>query len=179
METKTKKIVLAGLFAALACVATMIIKIPTPFNGYINLGDSVVLLCGWFLGPLAGFLAAGIGSALADHLSGYTIYVLPTFIIKGLMALAAYALFHALQKSDKSLSLSRLVSALAAELIMVVGYFIFAVIKYMIFVAPGTALGASIVASFVKIPGDIVQAVAGLVIGFLLAKIFEKSKIAI
>ena len=43
MNTKTKKIVMAALMAALACVATMIIKIPSPLKGYLNLGDCIVL----------------------------------------------------------------------------------------------------------------------------------------
>ena len=75
------------MLAALCCVATMIIKIPSPLKGYLNLGDCVVLLSGWLLGPAYGFAAAGIGSALADIFSGYVIYAPATFIIKGLMAI--------------------------------------------------------------------------------------------
>ena len=71
MNTRTKKIVLAALMAALACVATMIIKIPSPLKGYLNLGDCIVLVSGWMLSPTYGFLAAGLGSALADVFSGY------------------------------------------------------------------------------------------------------------
>ena len=38
-----KKLVMAALFAALACVATMSIKIPTPgTSGYIHPGDAIV-----------------------------------------------------------------------------------------------------------------------------------------
>ena len=37
------KLVLAAMFAALGCVATMVIQIPAP-AGYVNLGDAVVLL---------------------------------------------------------------------------------------------------------------------------------------
>ena len=73
-NNKTKKIVMAAMFAALCCVATMIIKIPSPLKGYINLGDCVVLLSGWMLSPAYAFLAAGIGSALADLFSGYLVY---------------------------------------------------------------------------------------------------------
>ena len=51
MKTKTQKIVMASLLAALCCVATMIIKIPSPLKGYLNLGDCVVLLSGWILSP--------------------------------------------------------------------------------------------------------------------------------
>ena len=88
MKNTLHKIIMAAMFASLACVATMIIKIPSPLNGYINLGDCVVLLAGWMLSPLYGFLAAGIGSALADVLSGYVMYAPATFIIKGMMALS-------------------------------------------------------------------------------------------
>ena len=84
-----KKLVLAGVFAALACVATMVIQIPSPMNGYVNLGDCVVLLAGWLLGPVYGFAAAGVGSMLADILSGYAHYAVGTFLIKGVMALVA------------------------------------------------------------------------------------------
>ena len=47
MHTKTKKIVITALFAALTCVATMIIHIPSPLHGYINLGDVIVLAAGF------------------------------------------------------------------------------------------------------------------------------------
>ena len=41
----TKKLVLSALFAALACVATMSIRIPTPgTGGYIHPGDAIVIL---------------------------------------------------------------------------------------------------------------------------------------
>ena len=89
-NNKTRKIVLAAMFAALCCVATMIIKIPSPLKGYLNLGDCIVLLSGFMLSPVYGFLAAGFGSALADIFSGYIVYAPATFIIKGVMALVAY-----------------------------------------------------------------------------------------
>lgn len=44
-------------------------------QGYVNLGDCAVLMSAWVLGPLYGGAAAGIGSALADLLSGYAHYV--------------------------------------------------------------------------------------------------------
>lgn len=63
-KNTTEKIVIAAMFASLTCVATMIIKIPSPFKGYLNLGDCVVLLSGWMLSPAYALLAAGLGSAL-------------------------------------------------------------------------------------------------------------------
>ena len=113
MNTKTKKIVMAALMAALACVATMIIKIPSPLKGYLNLGDCIVLTAGWLLSPTYGFLAAGLGSALADVFSGYVTYAPATFIIKGLMALIAFYGFKLLNKKIGNLP-SRIISGIVA-----------------------------------------------------------------
>lgn len=41
-----------------------------------------MILCGVFLDPVSAFLAAGIGSCMADLLGGYFIYVPITFVIK-------------------------------------------------------------------------------------------------
>ena len=86
---KLRKLVVTALLMALTCVATMVIQVPSPMNGYVNLGDCIVLLSGWLLGPVWGFAAGGIGSALADLLSGYAHYIPGTLIIKGLMAVMA------------------------------------------------------------------------------------------
>ena len=43
MNSNLKKIIMTALFAALACVATMSIRIPTPgTGGYIHPGDAQV-----------------------------------------------------------------------------------------------------------------------------------------
>lgn len=164
MKTKTQKIVIAAMLAALTCIATMIIKIRSPLKGYLNLGDCVVLLSGWLLSPLYGFLAAGLGSGLADLISGYGVYVPATFIIKGVMAIAAYFGFRFLQNKVTNIS-ARIVSGIVAELIMVFGYYVFEGFLY--------GFGASLV----NIPANAVQGGAGLIIGTILVKIFEKSKI--
>lgn len=160
----TQRIVMAALLAALTCVATMIIKIPSPLKGYLNLGDCVVLLAGWMLSPTYGFLAAGLGSALADTFSGYVTYVPATFVIKGLMALIAFYGFKLLHSKLGNIS-SRIISGIVAEVVMVAGYFIFEGFLY------------SFGPSLVNIPANVIQGIAGLIIGTILVKVFEKSKI--
>ena len=164
MHSKTKRIVVASLMAALTCVATMIIKIPSPLEGYLNLGDCVVLVAGWMLSPAYGFLAAGLGSALADLLSGYAIYAPATFVIKGLMALAAFAVCKLLQKKIGKF-VSRLIGGVSAEVLMIAGYFVFEGCMY--------GFGPSVV----NIPANAVQGVAGIIVGLLLIKVFEKANI--
>ena len=164
MKTKTKKIVIAALIAALACIATMIIKIPTPLKGYINLGDCIVLVAGWMLSPAYAFLAAGLGSAFADIFSGYATYAPATFVIKGLMALIAFYGFKLLNKGLGNAP-SRIISGFIAEAIMVFGYFIFEGFLYGF--AP----------SVVNIPANAIQGVGNLILGVLLIIAFQKRKI--
>ena len=95
MKDNLKKHVITALFAALTFAATMAVRIPTPgTNGYIHPGDALVILSGVILGPSNGFLAAGIGSALADLLGGYFVYAPITFLIKGLVALCCGLIFQ-------------------------------------------------------------------------------------
>lgn len=159
---RTKKIVLSALLAALVCVATMIIRLPSPLGGYLNLGDGIVLLCGWLLSPVYGFLAAGIGSGLADILSGYVAYAPVTFIIKGCMALLAYGIAKGLRTRPLT---GKLVGGVAAELVMVGGYLLFESFIY------------GFVPSLVNVPANAVQGLAGLIVGSLLVRVFEKHNI--
>ena len=140
--------------AALVYVATSIIQIPSPVNGYVNLGDCFVLLSGWLLGPWYGAAAAGIGSMLVDLLSGYGHYVPGTLIIKGLDALVAALIFRALGRGKTAM----LVSGIVGETIMVLGYFAYA----SMILGKGLAAAASI-------PGNIVQGIAGIAIGLAAA----------
>lgn len=162
-KNSTQRIVIAALLAALTCVATIIIKIPSPLNGYLNFGDCVVLLAGWTLSPVYGFLAAGLGSALADLFSGYVVYAPATFVIKGLMAPVAYYSFKALNKRLGSLP-SRIISGITAEAVMILGFFVFEGFLY--------GFGPSAV----NIPANGFQGFSGLILGCILVNVFEKSK---
>lgn len=82
----TKKMVYTALMTSLVFISTYAIQVPVPFtSGYIHPGDSMVFLSGLLLGPFFGAFAAGVGSAFADLLGGYTLWVIPTLIIKSLM----------------------------------------------------------------------------------------------
>lgn len=160
----TRKIVMAALMTALTCVATMLIKIPSPLKGYLNLGDCIVLAAGWMLSPTYGFLAAGLGSALADLFSGYIIYAPATFVIKGLMALIAFFGFNLFRSKLGSLP-ARILSGIGAEIMMILGYFFFEGFLY------------GFIPSAVNILPNGIQGIAGLIIGVVLIKIFERNKI--
>ena len=156
MNNNLKKLILATLFAALSCVATMSIRIPTPgTSGYIHPGDAIVILSGVILGPVWGFLAGGIGSALSDLIGGYFIYVPITFVIKGLVALAAGLLYQKVGKNQKSRYIAVILGGVADIILVAGGYF---VCEFFIY-------GAGAAAS---IPANIIQGVGGLVISCIL-----------
>ena len=121
-----RKIVFAALMAALTTVATMIIRIPTPTQGYIHLGDGMVLLCGVLLGPGMGALAAGIGSMLSDLFAGYMSYVPGTFVIKALTALVGGWLYCRLTSGStkRPTPVRAALAGIPAEAVMVIGYFL-------------------------------------------------------
>ena len=153
---KLIKLVLAALFAALTCVATMLIHIPMPAtNGYINLGDGMVLLGAFLLGPAYGFAAGGLGSMLADLLLGYASYAPGTFIIKGLTALVAALILRALSGKFSGL----VAGSAVGEVVMVLVYFAY----------ESLALGYGIAAA-ASIPGNAIQGAAGMVVGILAYK---------
>ena len=164
MHSKIKKIVLASLLAALVAVATMVIKIPSPMKGYLNLGDCAVLLAGWMLSPVYGFLAAGLGSAIADLILGYGTYAPATFLIKGLMALIAFYVLRLMHRGIGKLP-SRIIGAVLAEIVMVMGYFVFEGFLY------------GFVPSAVNIPANAMQGVAGIVIGVSLIQVLERLRL--
>lgn len=165
-NSRTFSITVTALFTALTCIATMIIQIPSPTNGYVNLGDCFVLLSAFLLGPVLGTVAAGTGSMLADIFSGYTYYALGTFIIKALMAVCAYFIYRLVQRIVKTHKVIAAVSAaVTAEVIMITGYFVFAAIFL------GSGLGA-----VAGIPGNLVQAVFALIVTPLLYTLISRNR---
>lgn len=162
-NNKAFKIVICALFAALICVATWFIKVPLPVIGYINLGDCVVLLSAFVLGPVYGGIASAIGSALADLLAGYAVYVSATFIIKGVMAFLAGYIFLALCK--KNTYIAMLAGGFLAETVMVSGYLIFE----MFVMSYGVAATANIVF-------NVIQGAVGIMVSVVLYIILQKSK---
>ena len=92
-RSSLKVIALCGVFAALVFIGTEL-KIPTAI-GYMNLGDGVILIASYFIGP-AAFFPAAIGSALGDLIAGYPVYIAPTFagILAELIMVGGYFAFE-------------------------------------------------------------------------------------
>ena len=149
-------LVLAAMFAALSAVATMVIQIPAP-TGYVNLGDAFVLLAGCVLGPAYGFVAGGLGPALADLLLGYGVYAPGTFVIKGLTAVIAAALLGVLvKKKDKPSIPHLLLCTVPAELFMALGYFVYETVILKVGAGAAAAIPANLMQGLVGVVASVV-----------------------
>jgi uncharacterized membrane protein len=161
-KQKLKLTVISAMFAAFVCVATIVIKIPTPLNGYINLGDCVILVASFLLPCGYAALAAGVGSCLADVLLGYMAYAPATFVIKSLMVIVAFVVAKLLKKRKQSFV--NVLSGALAELWMVLGYYIFEGFMY------------GFLPSAYNIPFNLAQGGVCGAIGVLIIRIFDKVK---
>lgn len=142
-----KKLTYSALFAAVIFLATAVFPITLPF-GYVNMGDAFVLAAAAFLGPYLGAVSAGLGSALADLFLGYGIYAPATFVIKALMAVAAWALLQFFCRVHLPEIVRSILSALCAEAVMVLGYFAFESCLYGVSGALASVLGNCLQGAF-------------------------------
>ena len=165
----TRTLALTALLTALVAAATRVIQIPTPATrGYVNLGDGMVFVSALlFGGPIAAF-AGGVGSALADLLGGYANWALPTLVIKGLEGLLVGGLFRLTRRdmAHRAGLLWAVPIVLLGGLWMVAGYYAVEVYLY------GWAAAA------LEVPGNLFQALSGLVICIPVAVALAKAGVA-
>ena len=158
---QTLTLAFGGMMAALVFVATYFFKLPVSITqGYIHLGDGFILLGASLLG-WASVPAAAIGSALADLLGGYTLYILPTFVIKGLVAAVAVGALRA--KRPYWLTVVLLA---VAEGVMVAGYF----------VTEWLLLGYGLAAAAGAVVPNLVQGLSGVALGAVLIPLLRRVK---
>lgn len=161
-KKSTLRIVFTGLFAALVCVSIILFHIPAG-KGYIHLGDAFIYLGATILPFPYSILAGSIGGALADLLSGYAIYVIPTFIVKGLNS---FCFYFAAKNRIKIISAKIVIAAVASSAVTIIGYYVVSLILYRDF---GAALST--------IPENAIQAGGSFVVFILLGLAFDAAGI--
>lgn len=159
---KTKQLVYGALFAALTCVATMSIHIPTPgTGGYIHPGDALVVLSGIILGPIYGGLAAAIGSAMADLIGGYFVYVPITFCVKFIIAAVVAIVFRKTTAFGIPQIPACMICGVFSTLLVAGGYCFF---EYFLY-------GAG---AFASVPSNLIQGISGLIFATILLPVVSK-----
>ena len=139
---KPKEMTLAAVMSALVFIATFVPKVPIPL-GYAHLGDATIFLAVIFCGRRIAIISAVVGSALADLLSGFPIWILPTIIIKAAMA----------ETFVKLKGRNFLIAIITASLVMTAGYTIFGAILYN-----------SLAAGLASTPGLLLKSVVNIIV---------------
>lgn len=164
----TLNTVITALVAAMICVATMIVQIPIPATGgYANPGDGIILTGAFLLNPAQSVIAAGLGSLLADLLSGYAAYAPGTLVIKAGVALIAALTYRRFgQNRSRKAALAIMTAAgILAETFMTLGYFLYEAVIL--------GLGAGAAGGLI---GNAAQGVVGVIIACIAAPVIGKAQ---
>ena len=107
----------------------MVIAFPLPAtNGFINIGDSVVMITGLLFGPIIGGIAGGVGSLFADLFLGFPIYAPATLVIKGLEGFFVGLIAN--PKKNDRWNYRDFIGVIVGGFIMISGYFLYEVMIY-------------------------------------------------
>lgn len=167
---KTYTIVMTAMMTCLVLLTTYTFKIPTPFQGYVHLGDAMIFLSVLAVGKRNGAFAAGIGSAMADLLGGYVAFAPWTLVIKALMAFVMGIFIEAMTKKErKTLKLA------AVPLIEIVGMVIAGAVMVLGYGVADAVLAGNIWTGILSMPANCGQFVAGVVIASVLAAALYKT----
>lgn len=167
MQSKNVKLyTFTAAFAALICITTgFIFHIPAG-NGYVHIGDGIIYLAASVLPFPFGIFAGAIGAGMADLLTGYAIYIIPTIIIKSINALC----FYMVKNGDKIFNRKAVMVSCLSGIVTIIGYYIAAVLLY-----------GNPVAQLTVLPGNLIQAASstGLfcILGFALDKVKFKERL--
>lgn len=158
---KVSQLARLALLIALVAAATLALRIPMPATeGYINLGDALIIAGALLSGGRVGGLAGGLGSALADLYGGYTHWAPFTLVIKGCEGLLIGWL-GTRPGADRAWVLRAGIAA-AGMVWMVLGYL---VVEFYLY-GPGPAL--------LSLWGNTLQGAASLVCGLPLAAALQR-----
>ncbi|NLN77230.1 MAG: ECF transporter S component [Armatimonadetes bacterium] len=161
MNKKILTLTTGGLLSAVILLATYFsIPIPTG-TGYVHLGDGAIFASAVLLGPFAA-ISAGLGSMLADLLTGFPHYMPATLVIKGLMGLVAGLAFRRFPHMKWT---GQCLLFIVCALIMAGGYFVTEIYLYGLAAAIGS------------LPFNGLQGLAGVVAGLALVPLMRRIRI--
>ena len=154
---KASMIPLIAIMTALTTVMTMLVKLPTPTRGSLNLSDAMIFFSAYAFGPWVGGVIGGLGPALSDLLSGYPQWAVFTFIIDGLQAVLVGLIVRKFRPANM------IAGSVIAGVWKVFGYFI----AGGILSGWGPALG--------EVAGNAGQMAVGLIIAYALFAAVRKA----
>ena len=163
MDLSLKRITKIAMMAAIIFVCTYTFKIPIAITGgYTHLGDCAIFVGVMILGRKDGTVAAAVGAALSDLLGGFLIWVIPTFVIKGIMAFVMGTVVEKILPEKKG---NWLIGAILGGICQIIGY---QLVK-IVLISPAAALAT--------IPTITTQTVAGIIIAAVVITVLQSSRV--
>ncbi|NBK23304.1 MAG: ECF transporter S component [Spirochaetia bacterium] len=156
------KVAMVAVLTAVVVVFTLVVRIPTA-KGYLNLCDVAICFIAFTFGPWSAFIAAGLGTALADLISGYAQWAPISFVVHGVEGLLIALIVK--QKGNEAVSLARkLLAGLVCIATVSLGYFALSAL----FISTVSVAAA-------EIPGNIAQSGVGFVLGLGVSTAVKKA----
>jgi len=166
-DTAAFKIASIVILSAIVTIFTYAVRIPVaPTGGNLNFSDVAIFFTAFTFGPIPALIASAIGTSAANLISGYAQWAPFTFFIRGLEGFLIGVVYNIFMKENSRINnifLQGFLCFLVGGTVMVMGYFIAGTFM----VGPGAAL--------LGIPGDVVQALVGVVGGMSLAVAIKKA----
>ncbi len=179
MQLPAFRIATLAILIAVTALFTYVIRIPVaPTRGYINFGDVAIFFTAIIFGPITALITGGLGTALADLLAGYAQWAPFTFLAHGLQGLGIGLVIKAARKvglktsgetgaggnNRQAASVPQKPGFVPLLLAFVIGTLIMGGIYFL---TGGIMVGFAAAAT--EIPGNILQNVAGILVGTPLA----------
>ena len=156
------KVAMVAVLTAVVVVFTLVVRVPTA-KGYLNLCDVAICFIAFTFGPWSAFIAAGLGTALADLISGYAQWAPISFVVHGVEGLLIALIVK--QKGNEAVSLARkLLAGLVCIATVSLGYFALSAL----FISTVSVAAA-------EIPGNIAQSGVGFVLGLGVSSAVKKA----
>ena len=156
------KVAVVAVLTAVVVVFTMIVRIPTA-KGYLNLCDVAICFIAFTFGPWTAFIAGGLGTALADLITGYAQWAPISFVVHGAEGFLVALIVR--QKGDKAIPVfKKLLAGIVCITTVTLGYFVLA----GIFIS-----GFSVAAA--EVPGNIAQSGVGVVLGLAVSYAVQRA----
>ena len=156
----TQELVFTALMTALVFVATYLPHIPIPL-GYAHLGDAVIFLLALLTPRRSALFSACVGSALADLLGGFAIWIVPTLVIKFVMAEIVYRIGR---RGDAIAPRASIIAALLLSSLWMAAAYTLA----------GAVLYASLPAALASAPGLLMEGIVNSIIAFFLLPLLRE-----
>lgn len=151
-----QKTVFGALLIAISVVLGRLVLIPIPMTkGNINLCDLGIFIGSLLLGPWYGLVIGGFSGMLLDLFSGYTQYMLFSFIAHGLEGFAAGWFYH--KTKNKGLALS------IGVFLMVASYFF-----------ADWYLSKTLLTGLLSIGTNLIQGIVGAIVAVMVERLLEK-----